>query len=119
MRANFDAQKMGFLTKTCKSLRSLELNGHGLIGDSLVSALPKANNLESIALSKNTEITITHAKDALRCCQGTLLEAKFLWVKGSNNVSGSMGFPRLEKLQKLVLCARNDYPIYPVSNVYF
>lgn len=119
MRANFDAQKMSFLTKTCKVLRSLELNGNGVIGASLTLALPKANKLESIVVSKSTEITISYAKEALEYCQETLIEAIFLRVKAHNLTSGSLEFPLLEKLQKLVLCALNDYPISPVSNAYF
>lgn len=117
MRANFDAQKLGFLTRTCKSLRSLELNGNGVIGTSLTSALPKANKLESIVVSKITEMTISHVKESLKHCQETLLEGKFLLVRGHNHMSGNLELPRLEKLQKLVLCSKLDYALSPVSNV--
>ncbi|CAG8951570.1 hypothetical protein HYFRA_00007486 [Hymenoscyphus fraxineus] len=109
MKARLDSEKIGYLTKTCKCLRLLEMNGSGAIGTSLIFALPRAKSLESIAVSRNTEITMTDVQAALRSCQATLLEAKFLQIGGHFQVSNSLGFPRLEKLQTLVLCVANRH----------
>lgn len=117
-KANFDVKRMQYLTKTCQKLKYLEICGSGVIGDSLVSALPLATSLETIVCGTNCEISLPAVQSILRICQKTLLEATFLRVKGNR-----MGFlpnqwPELQSLRSLNLRSIGDVMLDVVSHLY-
>lgn len=104
-RAQFDDKKWTYLMKTCKSLTHLKVNGAGLIGNSLTTALPLASSLTSIIVSANCEISLSAIITVLQCCQKTLVDAKFLSVVG---FSGQGHWPMmLASLQSLDLRTRH------------
>jgi F-box/TPR repeat protein Pof3 len=109
-----DKSRLLYLTKHCKKLRHLEIRGNSMIGASLISSLPFAENLESIILSKNTIIGVSSAQDVLKSCRKTLTEVKFLSVKGSR-MAGSGSWPILPRLRSLCLKADGNFLLDMVS----
>ncbi|PBP18355.1 F-box domain protein [Diplocarpon rosae] len=103
LKASMDEQKMKWLTKTCKELRDLHFGGNGPIGESLVSALPGATNIETITISHSTEITLMHAQLILRLCHQSLVEVKFLNVKGSATAYIPNRWPMVKSIKTLHL----------------
>jgi F-box/TPR repeat protein Pof3 len=101
MKAAFDAPKWEFLFRTCKKLRHLEIQGSGVIGDSLTGSLHLAQSLDTISVSTNCEISVSAVQLALKTCQKSLIEATFLRVKGSSYHAGSGQWPKLESLKTL------------------
>ncbi|KAF4633666.1 hypothetical protein G7Y89_g4458 [Cudoniella acicularis] len=107
LKARFDAQKMTYLTKHCKKLRRLDVNGHGIIGDSLIASLPHAKSLNNLQVSRNCEISVFSAREALKICRETLVEVNFQRIKGSRSQPAGE-WPRLEKLKTLTLRAEDE-----------
>lgn len=101
LRAKFDGNKMKYLTQTCKQLTQLQIHGIGVIGDSLTTALPFAQNLSTLTVSGNCEISLSAVLLALKTCQRTLVEATFLHVVGKFNPNNP--WPKLESLRSLNL----------------
>ena len=99
-KANFDAIRMSYLTKTCKQLKNLDFTGSGTIGDSLIAALPFAQRLTSLNVSANYEISASTVLNALNICKKTLKHAKFLRVKGNMMDFGQL---KAESLMKLYM----------------
>jgi len=97
-RSQFDAKKLTFLTKTCKQLKHLEFNGTGIIGDSLVTALPFAKSLTSITISTNYTIGLSAVMSVLKICQETLKHARFLRVQGLAHSPPGLKLDALETL---------------------
>lgn len=100
--AHFDEKKFVFLTKTCTELKELEVNGGGVIGQSLISALPFAKSLTSLTISERCEISKDAIIEALTLCQKTLVHANFqnvckFWM------SSEFGALKLEALMSLRL----------------
>ncbi|KAH8589686.1 hypothetical protein B0O99DRAFT_331748 [Bisporella sp. PMI_857] len=117
-KAQFDAKKMAYLTKTCKRLTYLEMNGSGYIGESLISALPFAQNLATIVVSERNEVTLSAVLSALTICQNTLVEATFLRVKGRMRFTDKLPeLKLLEKLQLKPLLFQNVNPIIDLSQI--
>ena len=105
MRAQFDTDKLTYLTNTCKHLKRLEIKGSGVIGDSLTVALPLAQNLSSITVSVGVEIGPSAIQSCLESCKKTLVEAKFLHIRLSRPWVSAGLWPRLESLRTLELRA--------------
>jgi F-box/TPR repeat protein Pof3 len=97
-RAQFDDTKWIYLTRTCQKLTDLTINGSGIIGDTLSSALPFASSLTSIVVSANRDISYATVVGILNHCQKTLVHAAFLSVK--NSVLG-LALPQLDSLRTL------------------
>ena len=97
-RAQFDIPKMQYLSRTCQELKYLEVCGSGVIGDTLVSALPLAKSLGTIICGAHCEISLSSVQSILKITKNTLSVAAFLRVKGSR-----AGFTRnlLAELQSL------------------
>ncbi|KAI6709791.1 hypothetical protein JHW43_007682 [Diplocarpon mali] len=108
LKASMDEQKMKWLTKTCKELRELHMGGNGPIGDSLVSALPGATNIETITISHSTEITLMHAQMILRLCQQSLVQVKFMNIKGSATAFIPNKWPMVKSIKTLHLRTTMD-----------
>lgn len=100
-KASFDAYKMGYLTRTCKQLKSIDIRGPGMIGDSLISALHNAHQLKKLSVSNTREITLASVTTALEICQKSLIEASFLCVIHPRLAFHE--FPALENLQTIQL----------------
>jgi F-box/TPR repeat protein Pof3 len=115
MKAKFDATKMKYLTRTCKKLRHLEISGIVVIGDSLTAALPLAQSLQTLILSRNCEISLAAVHSALKACQKTLVAATFLRVKGSRTVFIPDQWPELQLLRVLHLRSSGDAILDAVS----
>lgn len=98
-RADFDASKMAFLTRTCKELRHLELPDSSVTGDSLIGALPLAQNLSTLIIGGNGLTSVTVMLQALTTCQKTLVMAVFPGVKAS--ITPKEAWPMLESLEHL------------------
>ena len=96
---------MIYLTKSCKNLHHLEINGTAIIGDSLTSALSFKPNLTKLVVSENCEISLSAVQLALQSCQKTLVDAAFLRISRSSPRSLS-GCPKLELMRRLHLQAR-------------
>jgi F-box/TPR repeat protein Pof3 len=77
-----EAQKLAWITKWCTKLKELQMHGRGIIGESLTSALQNAKSLETLYVSRNTQITLSAVLTALKLCKGTLVTATFLNVQG-------------------------------------
>jgi F-box/TPR repeat protein Pof3 len=114
-RAQFDDKKWAYLTKTCKNLSRLKINGAGVIGNSLTNALPITSSLTSITVSANCEISQFAVAKVFHCCQKTLVDATFLAVVGSRT---NGHWPTLPALQSLDLRARKGMPVPMVSLTY-
>jgi F-box/TPR repeat protein Pof3 len=111
MGAKFDEDKLTYLTKTCKQLKRLEIKGNGVIGDSLVAALPLARNLSCLTVCVHIHLGVLLL--SLETCQKTLVEAAFTNIqvlRPSMNSSQWPKWPRLESLKSLVLEAPNPDP---------
>ncbi|KAE9375308.1 hypothetical protein N431DRAFT_542865 [Stipitochalara longipes BDJ] len=77
-----DAQRLAYITKHCKMLKEIQMYGRGMIGDSLTSALNDAISLETLYVSRNTEMTLAAVQSALRLCKATLVTATILKITG-------------------------------------
>jgi hypothetical protein len=108
---------MAYLTKTCKRLTYLEMNGSGYIGESLISALPFAQNLATIVVSERNEVTLSAVLSALTICQNTLVEATFLRVKGRMRFTDKL--PELKLLEKLQLKPLLSQNVNPIIDLVF
>jgi F-box/TPR repeat protein Pof3 len=108
MGSRFDANKMEYLIHTCKQLQHLQLTGNGVIGNSLTTALPFAQNLSVLIVSENCEITPRVILSALKTCQKTLVEATFLRVCGRSEGDFNQ-WPKLESLRSLDLRFHHSY----------
>ena len=115
MKAAFDAAKWEYIFRTCKKLRKLEIQGSGFIGDSLTASLHLAQRLETMSVSTNCEISISAVQLALKTCQTTLVEAKFLKIKGIRNYGMLGPWPTLESLKTLHFRASGDAVLDIVS----
>jgi F-box/TPR repeat protein Pof3 len=116
MKAKFDVTKMQYLTRTCKKLKHLEICGSGVIGDSLIAALPLAKSLEAIVLGTNCEIGLNAVQAVLKICQKTLVEATFLRVKGSRYGFILDQWPELQSLRTLHLRSSGEVMLDEVSS---
>jgi hypothetical protein len=108
------------LTKTCKQLKHLEFNGTGIIGDSLIAALPFAKNLTSITISANYEVRLSTVMKILEICQKTLVNATFLGVKSLGPTRFAQDGPKLDALKVLHLdsVASDPLPTLVISQLY-
>ena len=100
-RADFDASKMAFLTRTCKQLRHLEMPDSSVTGDSLISALPLAQNLSTLIIGGGCLTSVKVILQTLTICQKTLVMAVFANVQGSLDPKET--WPMLESLEHLDL----------------
>jgi hypothetical protein len=94
---SFDGTKMELLTRLCKDLRHLELHGFHLMVDSLVNALPFAQNLRTLIVSNRT--TAKTMLKALQLCSQTLVKAAFLSLDGT--LDTTQAWPMLESMECL------------------
>ncbi|PQE21115.1 f-box domain protein [Rutstroemia sp. NJR-2017a WRK4] len=105
-QAGIDAQRLQYLTKYCKKLQYLKICYSGLIGETLLSALPMANNLAHLELSSVCSIKLTAVIDALNMVKDTIEVARFYHVTGAR-IRNAV-WPRLEALKDLHLTAYED-----------
>jgi F-box/TPR repeat protein Pof3 len=77
-----DSKRLAYITKYCKNLKELQMHGSGMIADSLALALKDAKELETLYVSRNTEITLSAVQTALGQCKNTLVTATFLKITG-------------------------------------
>ncbi len=77
-----DAKRLAYITKYCKMLKDIQIHGSGMIVDSLALALKDAKELETLFVSRNTEITLSAVQAVLGQCKDTLATATFLKIIG-------------------------------------
>jgi hypothetical protein len=109
LAAHFDASKMAYLTRTCKALQHLEMHMINPVGDSLISALPLAQNLRTLFIAEDCVISPTVMFQALNVCRNTLERALFWGVRGRVNVNADDLWPMLESLKCLDLRAKTMF----------
>jgi hypothetical protein len=107
LAAHFDASKMAYLTRTCKALQHLEMHMINPVGDSLITALPLAQNLRTLFIAEDCVISPTVMFQALNVCRNTLERALFWGVRGRVNADDL--WPMLESLKCLDLRAKMGY----------
>lgn len=119
MKAYIDADKMRYMTRTCKLLKELHIGGSGIIGDSLISALSTAKKLETLTTSGSTEVSLQTAQACLKACNDSMVNLRFLNVKGSKVSWYPNRWPVVPTLKTLHLKAdydsRLDFVSYPPS----
>ena len=103
MKASLDSSQMQYLTRTCKKLKTLEMCGFGIIGSSLVDALPDAHSLESLTVAHTCEISLGNVRQALRIRNKSLLNASFQQIKGKDFSRSFSNFGKIEVLKSLEL----------------
>jgi F-box/TPR repeat protein Pof3 len=115
MKANIDAEKMKFITRTCKTLREINIVGSGLIGDSLNSALPDAKNLNELSISQNTEITLSAVQTAMKTCSKSLTSIRCYNVKRNRGDAFEGRWPATETLTSITLQSQGIWHLDIVS----
>ena len=108
MKACFDAPRMVLLTKYCKNLRELQLQGLGMIGESLIMALPYAQSLNTIHISADSQISLSTVQYAFKICDKTLVNVSFLNIKGSRGGFLADRWPKAESIKFLNLKADKE-----------
>lgn len=114
-RAYFDSEKMQYLTRTCKKLKTLEIRGPGNIGNSLLDALPDAHNLQYLTISEGCEIAFGHVRRALEIRRRSLVEIAFENVIGNATFGSSLPSGTLGVLKSIDLRSTNGANIDFVS----
>ena len=108
MKAGFDAPKMVLLTKYCKNLRELQLRGLGMIGESLITALPFAQRLETIYIGAEIQVSLSTVQSVFSICGKTLVNVSFLNIKGSRGGFQAGQWPKAESVKYLRLKANKE-----------
>ncbi|KAK0108413.1 hypothetical protein ONS95_003221 [Cadophora gregata] len=108
LKAYIDAEKMKFITRTCKNLRELHITGNGVIGDTLYCGLPGATSLETISTSHSTEIPLHAVQSVLKACHKSLVDIKFLQIRGSRAAFIHGKWTMAESLKTIHLKAGQD-----------
>jgi F-box/TPR repeat protein Pof3 len=99
---------MVLLTKSCKQLRELQLDGRGMIGESLIEALPYAQNLDTIHISAASQITLSTVQSVFKICDRTLADVRCLNIKGSPGGFLADRWPKAESIKVLNLKADKE-----------
>jgi hypothetical protein len=99
----FSGKSLEVLTRLCKRLSYLEITSTGYLGDSLLSALPKAQNLR-ILIIKGAEIPLSSVVKALNSCP-QLQTAEFHVIK-SLAMNTQVIWPQMDSLTSLRLALR-------------
>jgi hypothetical protein len=79
------------------------------VGDSLITALPLAQNLRTLFIAEGCVISPTVMFQALNICRNTLERALFWGVRGRVNGNADDLWPMLESLKCLDLRAKMGY----------
>jgi F-box/TPR repeat protein Pof3 len=108
MKACFDAPRMALLTKYCKNLRELQLRGLGMIGESLITALPYAQRLDTIHIGAESQISLSTVQSVFNICGKTLVDVSFLNIKGSRGGFRADQWPKAESVKFLNLKADKE-----------
>lgn len=98
-----EAERLELLTKNCKKLRELHFIGSGSIGDSLVQSIRHAHNLESLAVGRGLQITLSAVQAILSDCKEHVINATFLNVKGNHLRFVPDRWPRMDSLTTIHL----------------
>jgi len=99
----FSGKCLEVLTRLCKRLSYLEITSTGYLSDSLLSALPKAQNLR-VLIIKGTEIPLSSVVKALNSCP-QLQTAEFHVIK-SLTMNTQVIWPQMDSLISLRLALR-------------
>jgi F-box/TPR repeat protein Pof3 len=103
-----EPQRLAWITKYCKKLKDLQLHGRGMIGESLTDALKDAESLDTLYVSRNTEISLSAVQKALETCKSSLVTATFLNVQGNKGGFLAGRWVRMESIKTLRLEADGD-----------
>ena len=98
-----DSKRLAYITKYCKTLKELQMHGSGMIADSLALALKDAKELETLYVSRNTEITLSAVQTALGQCKSSLVTATFLKITGPRGGFLSDRWPAMPSIKTLHL----------------
>jgi hypothetical protein len=101
----FSGKNLEFVTHSCKQLVYMEITSTGPLGDSLLAALPRAQNLQTLII-KRAEVPISSVTQALSCCPH-LQMAEFDCVNvGSRYIR--VTWPQLDSLASLRIGLRGQ-----------
>ncbi|KAL2071543.1 hypothetical protein VTL71DRAFT_12778 [Oculimacula yallundae] len=109
LRASIDSEKMNFIAKTCKNLRELHVAGNGIIGEALHSALPGVTSLQTVSTSHGTEVPLHTVQSVIRACHKSLVDVKFLQIRGNKGGFIPGKWPLATSLKSLHLKAGSDF----------
>jgi len=84
-------------------LKELQMYGRGMIGDSLTSALSNAKGLETLYVSRNTEMTLAAVQSALRLCKDSLVTITVLKITGPRGGFLAGKWPEMGSIKALNL----------------
>lgn len=101
-------KELTYILKTCKQLEKLEIRPSGIIGRTLLMALPFANNLSTLSI--RCPISPSAMIQALEICHSTLVDVEISIV--GNTVDDMMPnmrqpWPMLEKLRRLFVIGKD------------
>jgi hypothetical protein len=110
----FGGKSLEVLTRLCKKLSYLEITSTGHLGDSLLAALPKAQNLRVLRV-KGAEMLLLSVAKALSFCP-QLQTAEFYVVKQVQMNARAM-WPQLDSLESLRLEIKGSFGQDPINLV--
>ncbi|KAH8811917.1 hypothetical protein F5884DRAFT_750254 [Xylogone sp. PMI_703] len=99
---------LAYITQTCQQLSHLEIRPNGIIGRSLLTALPSAKNLSTLSI--RCPISPTAMLQALELCHQTLVDVEMSIVGATIDDSTPrmlQNWPRLEKLRRLFMVGKD------------
>lgn len=108
MKANIDRDKLTVMTKNCKKLREVQFVGIGLVGDTLVKAMPHAKSLDTLLVGRGISISLSTVQTLLRDCKESLTNVTFLNMAGSPGGIIAGRWTASESLKSIRLQANKD-----------
>jgi len=114
---SFDSQRLAYVTKHCKLLKELHIYGRAMIGSSLTSALSDAKSLQTLYVSRNTEMPLAAVQDALRSCKDSLVTVTVLKIIGPRGGFLAGKWPEMGSIKALHLESDGESVLDIVSTV--
>lgn len=98
-------------------LKELQMHGRGMLGDSLTGALSDAKSLETLYVSRNTEMTLFTVQTALGLCKRSLVTATVLRITGPRGGFLAGRWPVMESIKSLHLESDGESVLDIVSTI--
>lgn len=114
-KKGFNTPNLETITRTCRELRHLELSSIGVVGDSLLTALPRAQHLRTI-LIKRCQLTLKLVHEVLLTCP-CLEVAEFDFVQHGAPPRQYMEWPQLDCLRSFKLVFTHEARMLVTSMV--
>jgi len=82
LKAGLTTQSLSLLTQRCKQLKEMQFYGRGVLGSTLQEALPLTRSLETLFISRSTEVPCETLKLILTGCGRSIINFTVLNVRG-------------------------------------